>query len=569
MKKIFLLTLLAISALTLNAQIMMNIGDKKYDISTIDSIVFVKTSVPSINTVLDNSGEYSIFIQALQITGLADSLIIYERDKEYEMASHSDMDGNLLYYPKSCDLGYTLFAEKDEVFRNAGIYNFSDLAAKCVEWYGNPTWYDLISEKGIHISTGADYTYEWNVVHMFVAYHIIRTKIAVDQLVYEKNAKTNDTWNYCFGYEPQVYYETMLQGTLLKVWQTNPKTTKELWLNRYVANNTLTDQYATFGSDGMHQLVYSGAQIDRTGSMEVMNACLHSIDKVLLYDQNACYSQHERMRFHVNQMLPELGTNNFMRATTNEVSALNNGGNGNRIAFPTDYFDNLRCYDENTKLLYGVTGMWRAIESTILGIYGPSDFAIRLPHVPSGRYEIRLPYSPTYRGSKIEFYIGGDSENPSSMTHLNSLNTTLDPNNPEDNENIGYVRIEAYNEEYGIEAEKTMRTHGFMYAPASFSRGTYNTITDKLTITDGDPYSACRIMDGSTNCRTEVGYGTMVLRYIVATADIKQGQDYWFRFKGNAARDDVPEVNQTWSLNFIELVPTDVANNPTYMEDWY
>ena len=47
MKKILLLTLLAISALTLNAQIMMNIGDKKYDISTIDSIVFVKTSVPS------------------------------------------------------------------------------------------------------------------------------------------------------------------------------------------------------------------------------------------------------------------------------------------------------------------------------------------------------------------------------------------------------------------------------------------------------------------------------------------------------------------------------------------
>ena len=562
MKKLLLQTLLIASVLSVKAQIMMEIGDRKYDISTIDSILFVKTELPSATTIMNNSGEYSIFAEALRKTGLADSLLTHERDKIYEMNNPTDRDHIPLYYPQACNIGFTLFAEKDDVLRAAGINSFNELAEKCKEWYGNPTWYDLIGEQGIKISTGNDFTNEWNVVHMFVAYHIIRVKIQIDHLVYERNTSNFD-WNYCFGYEPQAYYETMLKGTLLKIWQTNPKTTKELWINRYLKNNTLTDQYATFGSEAMHPLIYSGARIYRDNSLEALNACIHSIDKVLLYDQNAHDAQHERMRFHVNQMLPELGTNGFMRATPNEISILNGGGNGTRIAFPTDYFDNLHCYDPNTVLRYCVIGAWRALESTQFQGWHDYDFAIRLPRVPSGRYEIRYLYPPHSRAGEIEFFIANDST-LSSMKKLSTLNAV---ENPYDG-NMGYEAIDVYEEKYGIESGKAMRQKGFMYAPASFSRGTYNTITDPLVYDASDPYSACRQMTGSTSCRSEGGYGTMMLRYIIATVDMKQGLDCWLRLKGNPTG-TLSGWDLGWSFNFIELVPVDVADNAVYMEDWY
>jgi hypothetical protein len=299
-----------------------------------------------------------------------------------------------------------------------------------------------------------------------------------------------------------------------------------------------------------------------------MNANVHSINKVLLYDQNAHNAQHERMRFHVNQMLPELANNGIMRVTTSEVAALNNGGDYSRVALPNDYFDNLRCYDENTQLLYNVLGQYRALESTLMTGIGQCDFAIRLPQVPSGTYEIRTIYSPSRRCGEIEFYIGNSSD-AASMTKLSTLDAV---ENPEEG-NMGYEPIELYppyyvDGNYGIEAGKAMRQKGYMYAPASFSRASYNTITNRLTVTDDDPYAACRQMVGTTSCRSEGGYGTMSLRYIIGTVNMQQSQEYWLRIKNREIR-DITVSELAWLLNFIELVPIDVVNNQIYMEDWY
>jgi hypothetical protein len=541
----------------------MNFDGKKYDVSDVDSIVFRNIEIPSATTCMEKTNEYSIFVEALRRTGLADSLIANEKENEYMMANSTDRDGYTLYYPKRCDIGWTIFAEKDVVFKAIGINSFNDLVAKCKEWYGSPSWYDLLKERGLKVSTGTDYTYEWNVVHMFVAYHIVRAKIAVGELVYERNVNNAACWNYCFGYEPQAYYETMLFGTLVKVWATDTKWDHfdpTLWLNRYVKNNTLTDQYGTFGSDVMHPLIYSGAQIDRNASIQSMNACIHSINKVLLYDRNTRDSQHERMRFHINQLLPELATNNIMRATQSQISVLNRNGSGESVAFPTDFFDNLCCYEDNSNLRYRVIGMWRALESSMLYGWDKFDFAIRLPHVPSGNYEIRYLYTPSSYTWGIGFYIG-NSKDSTMMKLVRTLDT---PENPYYGK-MGYVQINPDEEEYGIEAGKVMREKGYMYAPASFSRGTYNIITKKLMISDNDPYLACKQIAGFSSCRSESGYGTLMLRFIVGIVDIKQSQEYWLRLKSISGND----WRNSWMLNCIELVPTDVAENETYMEDWY
>ncbi len=566
MKKLLAVMALMAGSLSLQAQIMMNLGSLRCDISKVDSLVFQYSYMPSATTMMERSGKYTLFVAALRKTGLADSLVAYDREKDYYVKKPVDHFGNSLYYPNSCRIGFTVFAETDDVFRAMGINSFEDLVAKCKEWYGSPKWYDYVKEKSIQISTGDDYTNRWNVVNMFVAYHILRARIAVDKLVYERNAETASNWNYCFGYEPQTYYETMLPYTLMKVWETEPKTEKNIWINRFVANNTLTDQYGTFGSDAMHPVIATGAKVDREASLIAFNADVHSIDKVMLYDQNTTRALHERLRFTVNSMLPELANNNLMRATMNYISLLNEGGDGIRIALPTDYFENMRFYLDNGNVppLYCALGAWRALESTLFQVYGLYDYAIRLPHVPTGTYELRYLYTPSNISGIIEFYTG-NSGDLSSMKQIGFLDATR---NPYEDSTMCFRQIDVWAGEYGIESGKKMHDAGFMYAPASFSRGSYNSITDKLVYDASDPYSACKQMEGSTSCRTEIGYGTLLLRHVIDTVQMNQGEELWLRFKGKPTT-GLDQIGVANTLNFIELVPVDVVNNTTYMEDWY
>ena len=109
-----------------------------------------------------------------------------------------------------------------------------------------------------------------------------------------------------------------------------------------------------------------------------------------------------------------------------------------------------------------------------------------------------------------------------------------------------------------------MHVRGYMYAPASFSRGTYNSVTDPLSYNENDIYSAASQIVGSNNCRSEEGYGTMMLRRIITTQRFEQGKDYWLRIKNL-----VNDTNLGWSFDFIELVPLDIVNSQTMTEDWY
>ena len=524
---------------------------------------------------VEGEKDLSIFYAALEATGYTDTLMIEKKlnadgtTKTYDLGTnHNDRDGNSLYYPKECMIKWTVFAETDDVFRAAGINNFDDLKAKCVEWYGNcGAWYDYIGEKGITISTGDDYTNPFNVVNMFVAYHILRAGMPIDRIVYEKNAQTNASWNFCFGYEPQEYFETMLPNTLLKVWETNPKTTKNLWLNRYLTNNTLTSRLGMFGmpGDGDHVLKFAGVPVDRDHSVETLNGYIHRINGILKYDQNAKDALHERLRLDSSTFLYELINNGLRGATPEEVSTLNGGGDGNRVAFENTYFDNIVCYNPGTLLRFNVMGAWRAHNSDQFQGWDVYDFAVKLPHVPTGDYELRIIYPPMERGGLMQFYLG----NSSKQSDMVAIGIPFDAcANPYQDATIGYEdvvsRADDETSDCGVESDQRMHVRGYMRAPASFSRGTYNTITDPLSYNENDIYSAASQIIGSTSCRTESGYGTMMLRRIITTQRFEQSKDYWLRIKNL-----VNDTNLGWSFDFVELVPLDIVNSQTMTEDWY
>lgn len=514
---------------------------------------------------LARDSAFSIFTYALEKTGLKDSLIATNRGITYDMGSDAtDTSGDPLYYPKECKLGFTIFAETNSVFKRYGITDFESLKAKCAEWYKNSKdWYQYPDEKGIEISTGDDYTNRFNVVNMFVAYHIIKASMAIDQIVYDYSKKSgNENWNYAFGGEPQDYFETMLPHTLMKVWQPLYHNTGEmtnLWINRCRANNTLTDQIGLQGSEEMHPLITPGVQIIRNAaaSKNAYNGFIHRINDVLLYNKVVARQVlNERMRHDTSSFIYELINNGFRGANSTEISALNSGGIGHRVAFPIDYFENIKCYNSKTAMRFCIQGAWRALESDQFQGWDMYDLAFRMPPVPTGVYEIRIAYPPMYRGGLMQFYIG-TSSSPASMQ---ALGLPLDARLPvfESEAAIAMGWTVASDEiDYGVSTDVVLRNNGYMRGPCSYSRGTRNTITA--------PVTDVSLIAGDTNCRTETAYGCQVTRRIVTRMRLKQSENYWFRIK-NLITDD---KNLGWTLDYIELVPISIVDNQTYIEDWY
>lgn len=506
--------------------------------------------------VLDRLEGYTIFTQALHLTGLDDSLMVSRKEHKNSAGEYGydrltgddtrDTNDNTLYSPTECKVAFTIFAESDAVLKANGINSIEDLIAYANNVYGNAaSWYDYLNETYNSVSTGSDYTNRFNALNMFVAYHILYAGMAQDQMVFEKKAGVSEAvskWNYVNGGEPFDYYETMLPHTLLKIWE--PGGGKTLYINRWVQNNTLTDEVGTTGSEAMHPLRQAGVRITRE-DISALNGYIHPIQGMLVYDSNVPNGVlHERMRFEATTFLYEFENNGFRYMLMDEVSALNGGGSGARIAFPRDYFDNVKVFDSSTQLRSNVKGDYRAYQADAFQGWGNNyDLAIRLPSVPSGLYEFRLFYSPMSHGGMMQFYYG-TSPNVQSMTALDiPLDVRISASDPR----IGWTAF--YEEDdQGIATDEALHNRGYMRAPYSFR---------------GHPGSDSYGPENTTaNCR---GDGTVTLRRILGRINIKQSDEFWFRFK-NVINDD---SDLKWQLDFVEFVPVSIVDNDQYSEDWY
>lgn len=505
---------------------------------------------------IDSLEQYTIFTAALKLTGLYDSLNVYEI-RQFELPANTyDINGYYqLYCPTTSRNGFTLFAETDSVMKANGINSLDDLTAYANRVYGNADkWYDYLAEKGLKVSTGTDYTSPLNALNMFVAYHILKSAMPVDQLVYERNSKwmRAQVWNYCNDGQPYDYYETMLPHTLMKIWQPQPLTSaKSLYINRYVTNNTLTDEAASYGSAGMHVVVRQGVRIDRDSvggvpqpNVQAYNGYIHSIQGMLVYDQFVPRGAlHERMRFDFVSQLPEMNNNGWRFLSMTEASALNGGGSSSRLAFPNDYFENIRVFDGNTLLRYNIKGAYNAYMSDAMLGWGRGnclDLAVKLPALPSGEYEVRLGFSPMAYGGIVQFYLG---DNPSDTTWI-PYGIPFDLTIPKEDPRIGWTNY-LEEEDLGIESDKKMRNLGYMRGPYSFK--------DHPEYGDEGVYS---MRSGTRNA---------LFRKILGNMVIKQTDSKWLRIKNVT-----PEISDLrFLLDFIEFVPIDVVGNQAYMEDWY
>lgn len=480
---------------------------------------------------------YTIFTQALKLTGLADSL---------SNISHTDFDkvdnGKGFYIPEKCEMGYTIFAETDDVLAENGIHSITDLKAYADEVYGKCAepgtgWYDYARNHNITISTGNDYKNPWNTLSMYLRYHILEYKVAYNNLVRKCNEVSKVT--------AVEFYETMLPYTLLKITRNSNK----FRINRWVANTSLTDMVAELGTAAMHTVKLDGIELEGfKGQVAAINGYIHPIKGMLVYNQDVPQGVlYERIRMDDTVLFGEMMSNSFRGITTAQVKALNGGKSGtdgrhagcDYIRIPPRYFKNMAIYNgDDTRFYYfaHTDDGWSNYQWDEFNCMGNYDFAFRLPPVPDGTYELRIGYTTETVRGMLQFYLGSSSE----LSSMKALDIPVDMRIiPANNANLtpdvvtgwcDWTRLD----DKGVESDANMRNLGYMRGPLFY--------TFRSNPARSHPQD---------------------LRRIITKQEFKQG-DYWLRCKSV-----IENPQGEFHLDYIEFCPENVYNNTRYVEDMY
>ena len=479
---------------------------------------------------------YRIFSDALKATGLADTLT--ETSHSFGVIEKSYG----FYVPEKCEVGYTIFAETDDVLKARGINSVETMAAYADSVYGNcQEWYDYVRNNNITISRGTDYKNPWNVLSMFLRYHVLKYKIPYDKLTNHHNEVSKVTL--------VEYYETMLPYTLVKVTKNGSK----LMLNRWEANTSLTNQVAELGTKDMHTVLFEGVELaGQKSQIAPTNGYIHPIKSMLVYNKDVPRGAlNERMRFDDTVLFGEMMSNSFRRITDAEVKALNGGKegsfsaaqlSGNYICIPPDFFQNLKIYNgASTLVLYlpGQSSGWSNYQGDELMGEGNYDFAMRLPPVPDGTYELRMGYTAEAKRGMVQIYMGTSSD----LSSMKAVDIPLDmriisANNANGNPDVytGWCNWTLLDDK-GVESDANMRNLGYMRGPLYYTVG----------VNSGN-YARNNPKD---------------LRRIIYKGKLDQGE-HWLRFK--SVLDD---NSAQFHLDYIELCPENVYNSTTYVEDMY
>ena len=508
---------------------------------------------------LEKNPKFSLFTQAVKVCGLEDSLSVLKRDDIIiPQKAGTGKGAGKIYIPEECLVGFTIFAETDDVLKRYNINSIEDLAAyanKVYEKCAYPRdddkkegWYDYYRNKGVQVSTGTDYESPYNALNMFIRYHIVKYKVPYSRLVNHYNEVANVPL-----YE---YYETMLPYTLLKVqgYMSNNQI-RELFVNRWWMNSTLTDVVGEMGSSDVYKSTDDDGNQLRPDNrvynenIAALNGYIHPISDMLTYDYDVPHGVlNERMRFDDISLLPEMMTNGLRRIDAAEVKNRNGQGSGSfggddAVRLPTNYCEHLVVYNgDNTELYYlpGQAVGWSNYQGDELLCMGPYDFAFRLPPVPEGMYELRMGYTANGNRGMVQIYLG-DSPNLSLMTPLDipvdMRNTPVNNTDGSPDINSGWCDWQK-TDDMGVETDASMHNLGWMRGPLYYTVGP----------------------GGATIARSNAED----LRRVITRDYFTQGE-HWLRFKTVLPKNTSTEFH----LDYIEFCPQSVYNNNQYAEDMY
>lgn len=503
---------------------------------------------------MDAMGCYGLWVEALRKTGIDK---ILQENIRTKGISWFNIEPETKYpfadYPTKCKVGFTIFAEPDEVLKKEGINTFADLVARANQEYANcKNWYSYVEDKGINVSTGNDYTNQWNALNMFIRYHILHYALSTDKLVYSYNElKDMDVYEYVRTLLP----ETMFKLTGIKDPGGN---VGEIRINRQLNTPTLTSDPGNTNRNGTayleaNQVIDEGILVgnSKINSRQASNGYVHPISGVLAYKETVPNKVlNERLRFEFMSLFDESMTNRYRGYTGADLKSFfgRTDRNITAVRIPEGYFENMVIYNGDASRVYYLTkdqangnygyDCWNDYQGDELYCKGAYDFAIKLPPVPKdGTYELRFGYVNNGLRTIVQFYLGHSSDR-STMT---PCDIPLDQNVDLKSTTVGWTDPNTDGDN-GAAVDKAMHNRGWMRGPNYFSNKKYG--------------------EGST-ARFKSDGGQHHIRRVVTKQYFKQGEENWFRCKTA-----MPENTEAeFELDYIELVPVSVYNHPSLTED--
>ena len=508
-------------------------------IQTIDKVL--NPSTKKIHEQILQYPELSLFGKAVMETGLDSLLNIFELkydvDIDIESNKYVSAEGKA-YPPVERRQRYTVLMETDELLANPEnnhlnmpILTIQDLEKLAQDFYGTE-------------ATG-DYKNPQNALYKYILYHIIDRQLSytggpggfiMENYTNSGGGFSSET-NLPTTFDRYDYFETMLPYSMIKV--TRPFTNEEF--KRDIVINYAQEKGTRLQDPRMAKYINvvvlrnedSGV---KNFDQKALNGTLHTIDKILIHNEDEMASNilNERMRWDVSSLFPEM-TNNGVRWEDNTADQAT-GRQNSTTYIPDGYCDRLVVNGivNNTVILYlrphsTGTGGYPNYQGDELLAIGRYDFKYRIPHVPEGNYEIRFGYSYSNLRAITQFYYDGKVCGiPVDMNLV-----------PKESPLIAWVADDSANPEEARENDKAMRNRGYMKGPAS-----------------------CVLDDKGSSMRDS----DLALRKIVTTVKITKG-DHWLRFK-NVTTDEKRGDNWVqFNQDYLEIVPTNVINDPSKPED--
>lgn len=511
------------------------------------SVAFIPGMLHNNNETVSSDRKATLFYQALQITGLSDTLeqhVDYRYPSpgydstltflqlqgrtavEFETGYEVGNQRQRVIWPEYRYYKYTLFVVTDSILENAyGIRTINDLKAKAISVY----------PEGASLPD----TDRNSSLNKLISYHILPCWLRQDQLNYTNPDIVNDYLNSGAKDEidMQDFYETMHPYAIMRIStpydQGSGYNGKKVYINRK-------------GTVSAGNLEAEGIRIWTENNYNyTTNGGYYFVDSLLLFDQHTKNALNTRIRVLFSTLSPD-----FINSGARGRMRTNYYGNLDYVvySFKDGFCKNVSFSDETLFVVRYQDKNWPIYYHDELMLCGNYDITFRLPPVPvSGLYEIRVT-GPSINELNISlndvgsvlYYIRKENNNfipcgtPVDLTILSTDSL------------IGYVSDQDLLDHYwdlsDEEADsiltandKAMHSRGYMKAPDSYSVSYYG-----------------------TNLRNEAS----IYRKIITELYMEAGKDYYLRF-----RQVNGSPNTRLPLNFLEIVPYSVYSGANGPED--
>lgn len=352
---------------------------------------------------LAHDSKTTIFSQALQLTGLADTLKTYvyahpdpSDEPRYIYKSHTHTEISWPFQRKFKE--FTVFAETDEAFAGQGITNLEQLKVYAKQVY------DEAFPEDAGITDPKD---RRNSLNRFVAYHILKHKSTYWYLTAYDGTQIGAFFQNTNLADIAAWYGTLMPHASLKC--SYPMgSEKGIYLN----HRGLMDGPDKYGKQVRGAMVIADGELGF--DHECFNGCYFLIDRVLAYDKTTREDVlgSELWRVDFKTLTPEIMScaedlrGNYLGEDIDNVPDDSpNPKNGKNIYFKWDRMENVTgdTARNNMGLVHRRAHLyywsWQGDE---VNIFGDFDMTIKLPALPAGEWEVRmgvcvLPVRPALR----------------------------------------------------------------------------------------------------------------------------------------------------------------------------